>query len=116
TNNLLSQIKQRSIQISIDDFGTGYSCLGYLHQLSLDALKIDRSFMNFSSSKNHNQVIVSSILALAQSLGIRAIAEGIETEEQRQWLISQKCKLGQGYLFSPPIAKDKATDWLKIDK
>ncbi|WP_342596875.1 EAL domain-containing protein [Cyanobacterium aponinum UTEX 3222] len=116
TNNLLSQIKQRSIQISIDDFGTGYSCLGYLHQLSVDALKIDRSFMNFSSSKNHNQVIVSSILALAQSLGIRAIAEGIETEEQRQWLISQKCKLGQGYLFSPPIAKDKATDWLNFQR
>ncbi len=113
TNQLLAQIKEKAIGISIDDFGTGYSCLGYLHQLSVDALKIDGSFMNFSNSNNYNQVIVASIISLAKSLGLRVIAEGIETEEQRQWLIDHGCKLGQGYLFFPPVSPEKATQFLR---
>lgn len=111
-NQLLGKIKEKAIQIGIDDFGTGYSCLGYLNQLSIDALKIDRSFLNFSDSHNYNQVIVASIINLAQSLGLRAIAEGIETEEQRQWLIRNRCKTGQGYLFSPPVSPEKASKFL----
>lgn len=77
------------------------------------SLKIDRSFIRLSSNNNYNQVVVNAIITPAQSLGLKAIAEGIETEEQRQWLIDQGCKLGQGYLFSPPVSQEKATLFLR---
>jgi EAL domain-containing protein (putative c-di-GMP-specific phosphodiesterase class I) len=119
---LLEQIKARDISISIDDFGTGYSCLSYLHQFPLDSLKIDRTFVNQSRSKNTNQVIAESIIALSNSLHLNVIAEGVETPEQLQWLKQLGCQLAQGFFFSPPISASQATqllnDWpvVKINR
>ncbi|ACB00439.1 MULTISPECIES: EAL domain-containing protein [Cyanophyceae] len=113
TCRLLNQIRLKGVFISVDDFGTGYSCLSYLHQLPIDALKIDRSFVNISELNDRNRVIAESILALSKSIGIKTVAEGIETKQQYQWLKSQDCQFGQGYLFSRPVSLDQATDLLQ---
>ncbi|BAQ65398.1 diguanylate cyclase/phosphodiesterase with PAS/PAC sensor [Geminocystis sp. NIES-3709] len=115
TSYVLNQIKNKGISISIDDFGTGYSCFSYLHQLPVDTLKIDRSFVNILESDPRNKVIAESIIALCKSIGIKSIAEGIETEEQKQWLKSQGCQFGQGYLFSHPVSVSEATNLLTRD-
>jgi diguanylate cyclase (GGDEF)-like protein len=104
TIDLLNQLKARKIQISIDDFGTGYSSLNYLHRLPADFLKIDRSFVGQMQPDNRNYQVVSTIIALSNQLGLATVAEGIETQEQQQWLQQLGCELGQGYLFSKPLA------------
>jgi diguanylate cyclase (GGDEF)-like protein/PAS domain S-box-containing protein len=104
TIDLLTQLKDRKIQISIDDFGTGYSSLNYLHRLPADNLKIDRSFVSQMEEGNRNYQVVSTIIALSNQLGLAVVAEGIETPQQLQWLQQLGCELGQGYLFSPPLA------------
>lgn len=100
---LLEQLKARQIQLSIDDFGTGYSSLAYLQSFPIDALKIDRSFINGLESKKKNIDITKAIITLAHSLGLDVIAEGVETEEQLEILRSLGCEGGQGYLFSQPL-------------
>jgi diguanylate cyclase (GGDEF)-like protein/PAS domain S-box-containing protein len=104
TIDLLTQLKTRKIQISIDDFGTGYSSLNYLHRLPADNLKIDRSFVNQMQTENRNYQVVSTIIALSNQLGLTVVAEGIETQQQLQWLRQLGCEFGQGYLFSKPLA------------
>ncbi|MCF2152219.1 EAL domain-containing protein [Desmonostoc muscorum LEGE 12446] len=101
---VLEQLKQLGIQISIDDFGTGYSSLNYLHRLPADNLKIDRSFINQMSDDNRNYQVVKTIVALSNQLGLAVIAEGIETQQQLQWLQELECEFGQGYFFSQPLA------------
>ncbi len=112
---LLKQIKAKDINLSIDDFGTGYSCLSYLHQFPVDFLKIDRTFVSQALPKTHNQVIAESIIALSNSLNLNVIAEGIETNEQLQWLKQLGCKLGQGFFFSPPVSASQASELLNTD-
>jgi diguanylate cyclase (GGDEF)-like protein/PAS domain S-box-containing protein len=109
TRNLLMCLQALGIRISIDDFGTGYSSLSYLHQLPIDTLKIDRSFVNQMLESPRNQQIVATIITLAQQLGMRAIAEGIETQEQLNALAQLGCSLGQGYLFAKPLTAEVAT-------
>ncbi|MDC0835881.1 EAL domain-containing protein [Geitlerinema sp. CS-897] len=109
---LLDRIRAKGIRLSIDDFGTGYSSLSYLSGLPVDALKIDRAFVNLSESDARNQVIAESIVALSNLLELNAIAEGIETLQQLEWLRGLGCELGQGYLFSPPVPVDRATEML----
>ncbi|BAW95344.1 two-component response regulator [[Synechococcus] sp. NIES-970] len=109
TCHLLSQVRMKGVFISVDDFGTGYSCLSYLHQLPIDSLKIDRSFVNISELSDRNKAIAESILALSRSIGIQTVAEGIETEQQYHWLKNQDCQFGQGYLFSRPVSLEQAT-------
>ena len=103
TVNLLEDIKAKGVGISIDDFGTGYSSLSYLHQLPIDALKIDRTFVSVAGPNIRNQAIVESIVALSNLLKLTAIAEGIETAQQLEWLQMLGCELGQGHFFSPPV-------------
>ncbi len=110
THRFLDQIKAKGVMLTVDDFGTGYSCLNYLHQLPIDGLKIDRSFISAASSDSKQQVIAQSIMALCHSLKLKAIAEGIETLEQLQWLYGLGCPFGQGYLFSPPLPRDRAEE------
>jgi len=102
--SLTEELRSRQIQISIDDFGTGYSSLGYLHQFSVDNLKIDRSFVNQIQAENRSYQVVNTIIALSDRLELAVIAEGIETTEQMQWLQQLGCEFGQGYLFSKPLA------------
>ena len=108
TISVLSQLKERGIQISIDDFGTGYSSLNYLHRLPVDSLKVDRSFVNQIQSGKKNHQIVETIVALSNHLELDAIAEGIETQEQLEHLQHLGYKFGQGYLFSKPMSHHTA--------
>ena len=100
TMNALNLI---GIKFSLDDFGTGYSSLQYLKRLPLDQLKIDQSFVHDLETDSTDRAIVRTIIAIAHSLDINVIAEGVETEEQRQLLLNKGCSHYQGYLFSKPI-------------
>lgn len=104
---ILESLKKKEIQISIDDFGTGYSSLSYLHCWPIDTLKIDRSFVSNMAIKPKNATLVKSIVALAHSLGLDLVAEGVETPKEVAILRSLGCEYGQGYLFSRPIDSEE---------
>ena len=99
----MSALKEVNIQFSLDDFGTGYSSLQYLKRLPLDQLKIDQSFVHDITVDNNDKAIVKTIIAMAHSMDINVIAEGVETEEQRQFLLDEGCMHYQGYLFGKPM-------------
>lgn len=99
----MAQLKAAGIGISLDDFGTGYSSLAYLKRLPLCQLKIDRSFVHDITRSSHDAAITKTILTLADSMGLSAIAEGVETLEQQRYLASQGCRNYQGYLFGVPL-------------
>lgn len=110
----MSNLMKLGVRLVIDDFGTGYSSLSYLYNLKVDALKIDRSFISNIQEEGTNQKIVSAIVWLCGQLGIDVIAEGIETEAQALQIRELGCKIGQGYLFSRPLASDAATVYIKL--
>ncbi|MBD2260363.1 EAL domain-containing protein [Pseudanabaena sp. FACHB-2040] len=103
TINVLAAIRAHGVGLSIDDFGTGYSSLSYLHRFPFTALKIDQSFVSQLGQQRENPGIVRTMVALADSLGLNAIAEGIETDHQLTFLQDLHCECGQGYLFSRPL-------------
>jgi predicted signal transduction protein with EAL and GGDEF domain len=100
---VLQDIKQLGVKIAIDNFGTGYSSLNYLRNFPINHLKIDRSFISDLTATNGNRAIVSAIVAMAHSLGLQVIAEGVETEIQMEVLRTLGCNYVQGYLFSRPL-------------
>nr|WP_321462568.1 bifunctional diguanylate cyclase/phosphodiesterase [uncultured Cohaesibacter sp.] len=102
---ILSQLSARGISLAMDDFGTGYSNLGYLKSLPLDILKIDRSFVQQIEEKEEDRKLVRGIINLASGMGLKIIAEGVETEEQMQFLQAQNCQIFQGFLFGRPMHK-----------
>ncbi|WP_338442212.1 EAL domain-containing protein [Synechococcus elongatus IITB4] len=112
TIQLLSEINQQGIQISIDDFGTGYSSLRYLHTLPVNNLKVDSSFVGEITHNPNNYQIVSTIIALNNQLGLKAIAEGIETREQLDLLSTLGYQYGQGYLFARPLSAEEVESLL----
>ena len=109
--NALDHLRDHGIKIAIDDFGTGYSSLGYLQKLPIDYIKIDRSFINNIDSSENDKSIVDAILALAQKLGLKVVAEGIERESQKAFLHHSGCEFGQGYLMFKPM---KEADFLAL--
>ena len=103
-NYILLKISEFGIRIAIDDFGTGYSSLAYLKRLKIDTLKIDRSFISDVPAVKKDSTIVHFILEMARSLGLYVVAEGVETQEQLDFLNKENCQCAQGYLFSKPLA------------
>ena len=101
--NVLRELSQRGVRLSMDDFGTGYSSLGYLRRFPFDHLKIDQCFVRDLESDPEAQAIVQAILAMARTLELRVVAEGVETEVQRDLLRDFGCHCAQGYLFSRPV-------------
>jgi EAL domain-containing protein (putative c-di-GMP-specific phosphodiesterase class I) len=108
----LKTLRELGVTIAIDDFGTGYSSLNYLARLPMDTLKVDRSFVLGMAQSPVNWTIVSTIISLAHSLGLKVVAEGVETEEQLNLLRLLKCDEMQGFLLSRPVASDEIASLL----
>jgi EAL domain-containing protein (putative c-di-GMP-specific phosphodiesterase class I) len=103
TRQVLKKLKEIGVSVSIDDFGTGYSSLAHLKRFPIDNLKIDISFIREITADPDSASIVMAILAMAHTLNIKTIAEGIETEEQWNFLRLLKCDMGQGFYLSRPL-------------
>jgi diguanylate cyclase (GGDEF)-like protein/PAS domain S-box-containing protein len=108
---VLQELIRLGCSLSIDDFGTGYSSLSYLKNLPIATLKIDRSFVRDIAFDADDRTISGTVVALGHSLGLKVIAEGVESEEQRRILLEQGCDFGQGYLFSRPLGSKEFTKW-----
>lgn len=112
----LNELKNTGIRIAIDDFGTGYSSLSYLRKFSVDKLKIDQSFVRDMNDSREALSIVNAIVALGHGLGLKVIAEGVESKDQLESLRSIGCDEIQGYIFSRPIPMDEMTQWLQNER
>ena len=113
---LLRKIRKDGFHLSLDDFGPGYSSLNYLDDLPVDALKIDRSFVSKLENQSGDHAIIRMIVALAETLDIGVVAEGVETEQQLELLESMNCKSVQGYLFAKPMPAESATLYLQQNR
>jgi EAL domain-containing protein (putative c-di-GMP-specific phosphodiesterase class I) len=99
----LTRLKQSGVSVAVDDFGTGYSGLSYLKQLPLDSLKIASNFISNITHDSDDAAIALAIISLAHNLGLKVVAEGVETEEQARFLAAQRCDYLQGFHFSRPL-------------
>jgi len=112
----MNQLRSMGVQIHIDDFGTGYSSLSYLHRFPIDAIKIDRTFINKLSADGKNKEIILSILSLASSMNFDVIAEGVEMDHQMVHMQNMQCQFGQGFLISVPMEPGAIDAWVKAEK
>ncbi|MDF1881073.1 EAL domain-containing protein [Sulfurimonas sp. MAG313] len=111
---IMTRIKECGITFSMDDFGTGYSSLSYLRQIPIDELKIDKSFIiDLAEDNDKNTKMVKTILNIAKNLDLSIVAEGVETQAQKDFLIKEDCDILQGFLFAKPINKDEFEDYIK---
>jgi EAL domain-containing protein (putative c-di-GMP-specific phosphodiesterase class I) len=115
TDKLLA-LRDAGIQVALDDFGTGYSSLSYLKKFDIDYLKIDRSFTRNLAPDSSDMALSEAIIVMAHKLGLRVIAEGVETKEQCALLLEAGCDYGQGYLFARPMPGDEFDAMLKAQK
>jgi diguanylate cyclase (GGDEF)-like protein/PAS domain S-box-containing protein len=106
TASILQSVRERGVQVAVDDFGTGYSSLSYLRKFPVDALKIDQSFVR-QISAGDDTTIVTAVIAMARSLKLRVVAEGVETAEELTFLRAQQCDEAQGYYFSRPLPSEQ---------
>ena len=106
TRSVLSALNQRGIATTLDDFGTGFSSLSYLRQLPLQSIKIDQSFTYSMLQDPSAETLTEAIVAMGVALKMLVVAEGVESEQQMNWLLAHGCHLGQGYFFSPPVGSD----------
>ncbi|HUG22720.1 MAG TPA: bifunctional diguanylate cyclase/phosphodiesterase [Albitalea sp.] len=112
----LARLAASGIQLSIDDFGTGYSSLGYLHQLPVGELKIDRTFVSRITTNATTRAVLTAIFEMARTLGVRVVAEGVETPEQRDLLLRLGADQFQGYLYAKPMSGDALLRWAHDDR
>jgi diguanylate cyclase (GGDEF)-like protein/PAS domain S-box-containing protein len=111
-SNIIKELKKLGVKIAIDDFGTGYSSLNYLKNLPIDCLKIDQSFIRDVTGHASVKNIVTAMISMAHNLNLRVIAEGVENDEQLQFLRTNACDQGQGYLFGKPMSTDLLKNYL----
>jgi EAL domain-containing protein (putative c-di-GMP-specific phosphodiesterase class I) len=112
--HILNELAKAGIRTAIDDFGTGYSSLAYLKHLPVRTLKIDRSFLSGTVPDRQDELIITAIIAMAHSMDLTVIAEGVENSSQRGFLAGLNCDEMQGYLFSKPVCEDEALELLRI--
>nr|WP_320135068.1 EAL domain-containing protein [uncultured Amphritea sp.] len=112
-NPILKQFSDRGIGVSIDDFGTGYSSLAHVANLAATTLKIDKSFIDHLGENSASDHLVEMVVQLGEQFGFAIVAEGVETEIQRQHLLSRGCQIAQGYLFAHPMPVNEALEWLR---
>ena len=112
----LDELKEMGVQLAIDDFGTGYSSLSYLRELPIDVLKIDKSFVDGIAVSTKRLALAEVIVRIAKTLGLTVIAEGIESEVQRDMLVSMGCDYGQGYLLAAPMPAAEAEALLRVGR
>jgi len=113
TQAILRTLRSSGVQIAVDDFGTGYSSLSYLRKFSIDALKIDQSFIHQITTVPDETTIVAAVIAMGRSLKLRLVAEGVETQEELDFLQAHNCNEAQGYFFSRPVAAEEFALLLK---
>jgi EAL domain-containing protein (putative c-di-GMP-specific phosphodiesterase class I) len=111
--DVLTRLNELGVHVSVDDFGTGYSSLAYLKRLPVDELKIDKSFVVDMATDSNDAAIVASTIGLGRGLGLRVVAEGVETRETWDLLARLGCDVAQGYYLSRPLPADAFTRWLR---
>jgi diguanylate cyclase (GGDEF)-like protein len=111
--SILQALRAKGVRVAVDDFGTGYSSLSYLQKFSIDALKIDQSFVRRIISAPHETTIVTAIIGMARSLKLRVVAEGVETVKELEFLRAHQCDEAQGYYFSRPVAPEQFAQLLE---
>lgn len=112
SSSILTQLRDIGVRVAVDDFGTGYSSLSYLKAFPLNTLKIDTSFTRSLPSNEHDATIVSATISLAHKLRLKVVAEGVEKQDQLDFLMAHRCEEAQGYFFSPPLAADEFKQWM----
>ncbi|RFA30755.1 hypothetical protein CAI21_04400 [Alkalilimnicola ehrlichii] len=112
-SQILRTVRQLGVQVALDDFGTGFSSLGYLRQMSIDYLKLDRGFVADIPNDKRQTAIVDAVISLARALGVRVVGEGIENYRQYGWLRRAGCDIGQGFLIAKPMPEDEFLSWLQ---
>jgi EAL domain-containing protein (putative c-di-GMP-specific phosphodiesterase class I) len=110
---VVDDLRAQGVNVAIDDFGTGYSSMSYLHRLTVDALKIDQIFVNGMVDDRLDRTIVELLLRLGDSMGLKVVAEGVDTEQKLLLLRELGCHWAQGFHIARPMAVDDATRWLK---
>ncbi len=108
---VLRRLRELGVSLALDDFGTGYSSLACLHEIPVDTVKIDRSFVSQLAQDDHRRVLIQATVLVARALGIRTVAEGVETAEQAQLLEDLGCSMAQGYLFGKPMTAQEFAAW-----
>jgi EAL domain-containing protein (putative c-di-GMP-specific phosphodiesterase class I) len=114
--DILHALRSMGLHLSVDDFGTGYSSFGYLKHFPLDALKIDRCFIRDITSDPDDAAITTAIIAMGHALGLKVVAEGVETDAHQVLLRKQGCDEMQGYLFSRPAPADRFAEYLAVKR
>ena len=109
----LHEIRALGVALALDDFGTGYSSLSCLHELPVDTVKIDRSFVSQAQTSDYHRVLIEATIRMAQALGLGTVAEGIETQEQAALMKLLGCAKGQGYLYSKPLEREALVQWIR---
>ncbi len=109
----LHEIRALGVTLALDDFGTGYSSLSCLHELPIDVVKIDRSFVSLAQTSDYHRVLIEATVLMARTLGMGTLAEGIETVEQAKMMRAIGCGKGQGYLFSQPLERQALAQWVR---
>ena len=112
TESILKTLRASGVRVTVDDFGTGYSSLSYLRKFPIDAIKIDQSFVRQITAIPPETTIVTAVISMGRSLGLRVIAEGVETQEELSFLEAHQCDEAQGYYFNRPVPPEQLATFL----